>query len=45
MRQWRLPWPALPPRLQHLLKAEERFTVLPNDVTAVRDFILKRQAA
>ena len=32
--------PALPPRLSHLLTAEERFTVLPNDVGKVKDFIL-----
>jgi threonine synthase len=37
--------PALPRRLQHLLTAAERFTVLPNNATAVRDFILERQAA
>jgi threonine synthase len=36
--------PGLPHRLSHLLHAEERFTVLPNDVNAVRDFILKQQA-
>lgn len=35
--------PALPPRLAHLLTAPERFTVLPNDVAKVRDFILSRQ--
>jgi threonine synthase len=35
--------PGLPERLAHLLAAEERFTVLPNDVAAVRDFILARQ--
>jgi hypothetical protein len=28
-----------------LLTAEERFTVLPNTVEAVRDFIRTRQAA
>jgi threonine synthase len=32
--------PNLPPRLIHLLKAKERFTILPNSATAVRDFIL-----
>ncbi len=32
--------PALPPRLAHLLTAEERFTVLPNNSEAVRAFIL-----
>ncbi len=36
--------PGLPPRLSHLMQAEERFTVLPNDVSAVRAFILKQQA-
>ena len=35
--------PALPTRLAHLMTAGERFTVLPNDVAKVRDFILKRQ--
>jgi threonine synthase len=35
--------PGLPRRLAHLLAAEERFTVLPNDVAAVRDFILAKQ--
>jgi threonine synthase len=35
--------PGLPPRLAHLLSAEERFTVLPNDVAAVRDFILEKR--
>lgn len=34
--------PHLPSRLLHLLKAEERFTILPNSVAAVRDFILAR---
>jgi len=37
--------PPLPRRLNHLLTAEERFTVLPNTVEAVRDFIRTRQAA
>ena len=37
--------PGLPPRLGHLMAAEERFTVLPNDVGRVRDFILSRQRA
>jgi threonine synthase len=32
--------PHLPQRLSHLLKAPERFTVLPNSPAAVRDFIL-----
>ena len=35
--------PALPTRLAHLMTAGERFTVLPNDVAKVRDFILKHQ--
>ena len=37
--------PGLPQRLSYLLDAPERFTVLPNDVGAVRDFILSRQTA
>jgi threonine synthase len=37
--------PGLPPRLAHLLSAKERFTVLPNDVAAVRDFILEKRQA
>jgi threonine synthase len=37
--------PSLPRRLKHLLAAEERFTVLPNSVEAVRDHIRARQAA
>ena len=37
--------PGLPPRLAHLMAAPERFTVLPNDVSKVRDFILSRQTA
>ena len=37
--------PPLPRRLNHLLTDEERFTVLPNTVEAVRDFIRIRQAA
>ena len=37
--------PALPARLAGLMTAEERFTVLPNDVASVRDFILTRQQA
>jgi threonine synthase len=32
--------PRLPLRLSYLLKAQERFTVLPNSPEAVRDFIL-----
>jgi threonine synthase len=36
--------PALPPRLRHLLDAGERFTVLPNDVAKVREFILSHPA-
>ncbi len=35
--------PALPSRLQHLLKAQESFTVLPNNDKAVKDHILARQ--
>jgi threonine synthase len=35
--------PGLPRRLGHLMTAAERFTVLPNDVGAVRDFIYARQ--
>ena len=35
--------PGLPKRLQHLLTAAERFTVLPNSAEAVRDFIRQRQ--
>jgi threonine synthase len=37
--------PGLPPRLAYLLDARERFTVLPNDVGRVRDFILSQQTA
>ena len=37
--------PGLPPRLDYLLSAKERFTVLPNDVGRVRDFILSQQQA
>jgi threonine synthase len=37
--------PALPRRLEHLLTAQERFTVLPNDSAAVREFIMSRQTA
>lgn len=37
--------PGLPLRLAHLLTDEERFTVLPNDIAAVRDFILAKHAA
>lgn len=36
--------PGLPPRLSHLLNDEERFTVLPNDVGRVREFVLSRQS-
>jgi threonine synthase len=36
--------PALPARLSHLLAARERFTVLPNDVAKVREFILSHRA-
>ena len=35
--------PSLPPRLGHLMTAPERFTVLPNDVAKVRDFIRSQQ--
>ena len=34
--------PHLPDRLKGLLAAQERYTVLPNSVTAVKDFILAR---
>ena len=37
--------PRLPSRLIHLLKAEERFTILPNSAAAVRDYILSRNKA
>ena len=37
--------PGLPKRLEHLLKAEERFTVLPNDAGQVREFIMSRHGA
>jgi threonine synthase len=37
--------PRLPSRLIHLLKAEERFTILPNSAAAVRDFILDQKKA
>ena len=37
--------PGLPQRLDYLLSAKERFTVLPNDVGRVRDFILSQQQA
>jgi threonine synthase len=37
--------PRLPSRLLHLLKAEERFTILPNSVASVRDFILDQNKA
>ena len=36
--------PGLPPRLGHLLSRPERFTVLPNDVDTVRDFIRSHQS-
>jgi threonine synthase len=35
--------PALPPRLAHLMKRPERFTVLPNDAAKVRGFIQSHQ--
>ncbi|MFO1132314.1 MAG: threonine synthase [Hyphomicrobiales bacterium] len=37
--------PALPPRLDGLLSAKERFTVLPNDVGRVREFIQSKRRA
>ncbi len=37
--------PDLPRHLSHLLTAEERYTVLPNNIAAVRDFILEHQTA
>jgi threonine synthase len=37
--------PGLPARLGHLMQAKERYTVLPNDVSRVRDFILSAQRA
>jgi threonine synthase len=37
--------PGLPQRLGHLMAAKERYTVLPNDVGHVRDFILSLQQA
>jgi threonine synthase len=37
--------PSLPPRLRHLLQAEERFTVLPNSHEAVRELILSTPKA
>jgi threonine synthase len=37
--------PGLPERLGYLMDAQERFTVLPNDIGKVRDFILSHQAA
>ena len=36
--------PGLPPRLGHLLSRPERFTILPNDVGTVRDFIRSHQS-
>jgi threonine synthase len=33
--------PALPPSLTDLYEREERYTVLPNDVEAIKNFILK----
>ena len=36
--------PGLPKRLEHLMQAKESYTVLPNDNTAVRAFILSKQA-
>jgi len=37
--------PNLPQRLSHLLNAKERFTILPNSATAVRDFVLSIKKA
>lgn len=37
--------PHLPQRLSHLLNAKERFTILPNSATAVRDFVLSLNKA
>ena len=37
--------PGLPPRLDGLLSAKERFTIVPNDAGRVRDFILSQQQA
>jgi threonine synthase len=37
--------PGLPQRLGHLMAGKERYTVLPNDVGHVRDFILSLQQA
>jgi threonine synthase len=37
--------PGLPQRLGHLMAGKERYTVLPNDVGHVRDFILSQQQA
>lgn len=37
--------PAAPERLARVLKAEERFTVLPNDVSKVASFITERSRA
>jgi threonine synthase len=37
-----LPPPELPSQLANIMHAKERFTVLPNDVAQVRQFILDR---
>jgi threonine synthase len=37
--------PHLPQRLSHLLNAKERFTILPNSATAVREFVLSIKKA
>jgi threonine synthase len=37
-----LPPPKLPPALANIMHAEERCTVLPNDVARVRQFVLER---
>ena len=36
--------PALPERLAYLMSAEEKFSILPNDLEAVKTFILARSA-
>lgn len=37
-----LPPPPIPPQLKNIMDAPERFTVLPNDASRVRQFILER---
>jgi threonine synthase len=34
--------PSLPPRLEPLMSAKERVTVLPNDLRAVQRFVAER---